>query len=150
MELTFEEDLRKGKSIEHEVRDWLARSYPSAYVTKGYCKEWDIVIPEKDKTVEVKCDEKSHETGNFLIEIEFNGEPSALSTTKADVWIHVDRDYYYVVNTEILRYLVEREWDYTPARFVGSGDKWEKRAYLIPVEEFIYSPYIRRIRRPTF
>lgn len=149
MKPTFDKDLKEGKKVEYEVRDWLAPNYPSAYVTKGYCKEWDIVIPEKNRTVEVKYDEKSHDTGNFLVEIEFNGEPSALSTTKADVWIHVDRNFYYVIKTSILRYLIDSEWAYTPANFVGSGDKWEKKAYLIPVEEFKYSPYVKMFKRST-
>lgn len=149
MELTFDQDLRRGKTIEHEVRNWLARNYPSAYVTKGYCKEWDIVIPEKDSTVEVKLDIKSHDTGNFLVEIEFDGKPSALSTTKADVWVHVDKDFYYVIKTDTLRYLVNNEWDYKPVPLTGTGDNKEKLAYLIPKEEFKCCPYVKMFRRPT-
>ena len=56
----------------------------------GYCKEWDIYIPELDEGVEVKSDQKSKHTGNIVIEIEFNGKPSALATTKAKYWVIFD------------------------------------------------------------
>jgi hypothetical protein len=155
MQETFNRDLKAGKGVEHEVCNHLKKRYPDTYVVDGYCKEWDIVIPEIGRTVEVKQDEKSNFTGNFLIEIEFGGKPSALSTSKADWYILVDKNYYYIVQTDILRWLVRdyltNEYGelYTPASFVGAGDITPKRAYLIPKDRLVNSGYIRVANRPS-
>ena len=153
METTFKEDLEHGKRVEREVCKNLNKKYPTAYVVEGYCKEWDIVVPEIDKTVEVKLDEKSHYTGNFLIEIEFDGKPSALSTTQADIWILVDKLHYFVVDTNTLKWLLKDHWInengyplYTPATFVGKGDIKAKKAFLIPKKKF-YNQFIKIYNR---
>ena len=152
---TFHEDLVSGKQIEHEVCRELKKRYPSAYVVEGYCKEWDIVIPEIHKTVEVKQDEKSNFTGNFLIEVEFDGKLSALSTTKADIWVHVDKEFYYVMDTETLRWMLRELWrdnkgrKYTPASFIGKGDTRPKKAYLIPKSKF-NNQFVRKFKRQSF
>ena len=103
METTFKEDLHSGKKVEREVCELLNKKYPLAYVVEGYCKEWDIVIPEAGKTMEVKQDEKSHYTGNFLVEVEMSGVPSGITTSKADYWVIVDKENYYIMLTETLR-----------------------------------------------
>lgn len=154
IEQTFSEDLESGKIIENEVCKLLKRKYPKTYVVEGYCKEWDIVIPEINKTVEVKQDEKSHFTGNFLVEVEFDGQPSALTTSRADYWIIVDKDHYYITFTDTLRWLIndvwknERGYRYKPVSFVGDGDIKEKKAYLIPKEKF-NNQFIIKVKRKS-
>ena len=56
---------------------------------EGYFKDYDIYVPEINKSIEVKSDEKSKYTNNIVVEVEFNGKPSALSTSKADYWVLV-------------------------------------------------------------
>lgn len=154
MQETFNEDLASGKEIEHEVCAVLRKKYPKAYVVGGYCKEYDIVIPEIKKTVEVKLDERSHDTGNFLIETEFDGKPSALATTEADIWIIVDKNHYYITQPLTLSWLLREVWKdergkpYISVSFVGTGDKKAKKAYLIPKRHF-ESRFIRKVKRPT-
>ena len=76
----FKEALTSGKEYEYMYRDFLRQWYPNASVKEGYCKEYDIVIPEINQTVEVKLDKKSNFTGNMVVEVEFNGKPSGLTT----------------------------------------------------------------------
>lgn len=146
---SFNEDLHRGKHLEHEVHDYLIKKdYPESYVTVGKVKGYDIVIPEIQETVEVKGDEQSCYTGNFLVEIEYDGIPSGLSTTTSDWWIIVDKDNYYVLKTESMRYLVT-EWgkNRKPPNFVGNGDIKSKKAWLIPKSKIAYSFYTRILPR---
>ena len=92
---TFHRDLARGKQVEQVVLSYIHKKYPEAYIVDGYFKEWDIYVPEVQKSVEVKSDEKSKYTGNIVIEIEFNGKPSALSTTKADYWVIYDGYHFH-------------------------------------------------------
>ena len=80
----FKESLSIGHSAEDAVCAKINKKYPKAHVMEGYCKGYDIYVPETGKKVEVKQDKKSNYTGNIVVEIEFNGKPSALSTTEAD------------------------------------------------------------------
>ena len=78
---TFYRDLKRGKYHENIILDKIKSKYSKAYIIDGYCKDYDIYIPELNYGIEVKSDEKSKYTNNIVIEIEFNGKKSALSTT---------------------------------------------------------------------
>ena len=136
----FKDSLKVGKSVEYELCEIIKTKYPKAHVVEGYEKRWDIFIPEKDYGVEVKLDEKSHFIGNFVVEVEFDGKPSALSTTEAEWWIFVDKERYYWVNPESIRHII-REAKLKTVKFTGKGDNREKEAYLVPKEVF-NSPYV--------
>ena len=84
---TFSRDLKRGKKFEEKHLAIIQKTYPDAYMIDGYCKEWDIYIPSEKFGIEVKSDKMSQQTGNIVVEIKFNGKPSALSTTKAKYWI---------------------------------------------------------------
>ena len=127
---SFKESLESGKQIEESVLSMIKKKYPTAYIIDGYYKYYDIFIPEKNLGVEVKRDEKSKYTGNFVVEIEFNGYPSALSTTRADYWVFDDGEYYIWIETDKLRYIC-REFKEIRT-FVGKGDTKPKKAHLIP------------------
>lgn len=142
----FTDSLSIGKKVENEVCELIQKKYPRAYVKEGYFKDCDIIVPETNTLVEVKLDRKSHETGNFLIEIEFDGVESALSTTKADWWVLVDRDYFYWIAPESLRYIISN-LNLRVAEFVGNGDTRSKKAYLVPKEKIIYSSYTTTMKR---
>ena len=119
--LTFNEDLKRGEQIEYEVLSIIQKKYPEAYKKEGYFKEYDLYIPEINKSVEVKCDEKSKYTGNILIEIEFDGKPSALSTSRADYWVWWD-GYAYIWFTRDLIYKCIKELNPPLREFMGRGD----------------------------
>lgn len=127
---TFYRDLHRGKQIENKVLDIVKCKYPLSYIVDGYCKDWDIYVPEMGIGVEVKSDEKSKYTGNIVIEIEFNGKPSALSTTKAKYWVIYDGyEFKWFLVESIKKCILENNLN--PCRFIGKGDTKHKKAYLI-------------------
>tara|TARA_R100000656_G_scaffold118167_1_gene91750 strand:- start:369 stop:794 length:426 start_codon:yes stop_codon:yes gene_type:complete len=129
----FQSDLKVGKVYEKIVLEKIHKKYPKAYIEKGYCKDWDIYIPELEIGVEVKSDKKSMYTGNIVIEIEFDNKPSALSTTKAEWWVIYDGIYYnWFTVTNIKKCIIENNLTYR--KFIGRGDTKQKKAYLIKKE----------------
>ena len=127
--MSFEEDLKAGKEIEEYVLEIIQQKYPKAVIMEGYFKEYDIMIPEIDRTVEVKSDVKSLETGNYVVEVAFDGKPSALSTTTADYWVFYDSECLVWITPDNIWRAVKS----LPIReFVGKGDEKSKNAYLCP------------------
>jgi len=133
MKETFNEDLKVGVDCEIMILNLIKLKYPKSHKVYGYFKDYDIYIPEINKSVEVKGDYKSHETGNLVVEIEFNGVESALSTTKADYWVFVTQNLFYWITPKNIRKCIN-DYDYTPRSFVGRGDTVSKMAYLIKIE----------------
>jgi len=130
---TFSQDLEAGKVYESYVLDKIKKKYPLAHMIDGYCKEWDIFIPELNYGIEVKSDQKSLYTDNIVIEIEFNNKPSALSTSKAKWWVIYDGNIYnWFLLNNIRRCILENKLKY--ATFIGKGDTKYKKAYLIKKE----------------
>ena len=127
---SFYEDLKDGKETENNVLAIIKKKYPKSYIIEGYFKDYDIYVPEKNMGIEVKRDEKSKYTGNLVVEIEFNGKPSALSTTKADYWVFYDGDNYIWITPAILKDLTEIYGNVV--EFIGKGDTKPKKAYLMP------------------
>lgn len=127
----FERDLMRGKIVEERVLRILKKTFPEAHQVKGYCKEGDIYIPAPhDKWVEVKYDPMSQQTGNIVVEVEFNGKPSALSTTKSYRWVFYTGKELIITSPKILRKMI-KDNELRPVEFVGDGDKHSKLAYLV-------------------
>jgi len=130
---TFKRDLKRGKHHENVVLNYIKAKYKNAYIKDGYCKEYDIFIPEVNFGVEVKSDEKSKYTNNIVIEIEFNNKPSALMTTKAKFWVIYDGySYNWFLTNKIKDCIKDNNLRY--AEFIGKGDTKSKKAYLIKKE----------------
>lgn len=129
----FKKDLIVGHQVEAEVLDMIQEKYPKASRMEGYFKDYDIYIPEIEKSVEVKRDYKSKDTGNLVVEITFNGKPSALMTTKADYWIFVLPDRYIWTTPDNIKKAIGN-YGKDPARFKGRGDDSYKFAWLIPIK----------------
>jgi len=127
---TFKRDLQKGEYIEQQALKIIQEKYPDAYKINGYCKEWDIFIPSINKGIEIKSDFMSMDTGNLVVEIEFGGKPSALSTTKAYRWFFYTGDSIIITSPDRLKQLIEDNNLY-PATFTGRGDSKSKKAFLI-------------------
>ena len=127
--MSFKEDLEAGKKIEEYILKRIQKKYPQAKLMEGYFKEYDIIIPEIDKTIEVKSDVKSLHTGNFVVEVEFDGKPSALSTTTADWWVFYDSETEFWITPELIRHSVK---ELELREFIGKGDTKSKKAYLCP------------------
>jgi hypothetical protein len=69
-----------------------------------------------------------------------------LSTTEADWWVLVDRDFFYWITPESLRHIISN-LNLRVAEFVGNGDTRSKKAYLVPKEKIIYSSYTITMKR---
>lgn len=131
MNETFHRDLKEGKLVEHKHLELIQKIYPDAHIVDGYCKEWDIYVPSEDIGIEIKSDKMSQKTGNIVVEVEFNGKPSALSTSKSMWWIFDTGVETIKVKLYDLKELVKH---FNPVQFVGKGDSKMKKAYLIPIQ----------------
>ena len=128
--MSFKEDLKTGKAIEVEVLSTIKKKHPSAFMIDGYCKAYDIFIPEVSMGVEVKYDEMSSETGNLVVEIKMNDKLSALSTTLAHYWIFVTKQIYIWIKPDKIKDCIIQN-NLQMRTFIGKGDSVQKNAYLI-------------------
>jgi hypothetical protein len=146
--MKFNESLSSGKQSENIILKMVQNKYPKAYIKEGYHKEYDIMIPEINKTIEVKKDFKSQYTGNVVIEMEMNNRPSGLQTTTADWWVfHLDETEIVWITLERLKEMVELE-GYKLVEFIGDGDEISKQAYLVPKKDlYMYSNKIKEINK---
>ena len=144
--MKFNDSLLSGKQSENIILKMVQNKYPKAYIKEGYHKEYDIMIPEINKTIEVKKDFKSQYTGNVVIEMEMNNRPSGLQTTTADWWVfHLDETEIVWITLERLKEMVEFE-DYNLVEFIGEGDEISKQAYLVPKKDlYMYSNKIKEL-----
>lgn len=133
MSNTFKNDLTRGINVELILLEKLKKKYPSSTLINAY-KGYDIWIPEISKSIEVKYDEKSNETGNIVIEIEMFNKPSALMTTKADYWVIYDgKIFCMILPMQIIKCIFDLKLTYR--EFIGSGDNNKKKAFLIPKDK---------------
>ena len=134
---TFEEDLTIGQSAEKDVLKLLQTKYPGAFIIEGYCKEYDIFVPETSRGYEVKQDYKSKYTGNIVVEVFMFDKPSALMTTKAHAWVFVTPSKYAFIERERIKDCII-ENNLQVKTFIGKGDTEPKNAYLIK-EDLLFS-----------
>jgi len=127
---TFHEDLERGKAIESKALEVIRKKYPSASLIEAF-KGYDIWIPELHKSVEVKYDPMSNETGNIVVEIEMSGKASALITTTADYWLFYDDHVFMLIKPMSIVNCIFQE-KLTFVEFVGTGDRSRKKAFLVP------------------
>ena len=59
------------------------------FVSVGYFPNYDLRNRDGSLTYEIKLDSLSKLTGRMCFELEYNGEPSGLTSTKALFWLHV-------------------------------------------------------------
>lgn len=142
----FQESLTSGQKSETLVLNIIKKKYPKAFLKEGYHKEYDIMIPEINKTVEVKKDFKSQYTGNVVIEVEMNNRPSGLETSTADWWVFHLNDIELVwIKLKRLKELVKSE-DYNLVEFIGKGDTISKQAYLVKKKDiYLWSNKIKEL-----
>jgi hypothetical protein len=130
---TFRKDLDRGVKVESLVLQRIQKKYPNTYRIEGYCKEYDLWIPEVEKGIEVKYDPMSNQTGNIVVEIEMFGKPSALMTTKATYWVFYDDNVFVWIKPNDIKKCIEDNKLRT-VKFTGRGDTHSKIAYLIKKE----------------
>jgi len=127
---TFQQDLSRGLVIENKLLECFRKKYPSASLVHKY-KGYDIWIPETQKSIEVKYDPMSNETGNLVVEIEMFDKPSALITTEASYWVFYDDIKCLIIKPmDIVNCIFINKLTYK--EFIGTGDTVSKKAFLIP------------------
>ena len=143
--MSFKSDLAFGEEGELLVLKKLRYKYPKAYKVRGYCKEWDIFIPEKDIGVEVKSDRAAHKTGNVVIENKYGDKPSGIETTKAAWWVYITKCNLYWIKPEDIKKCIEdnsiEAREFAPI----AGDFKGKSLYLI--KEKVFKNYATRSER---
>lgn len=128
--MTFQKDLERGINVELKALSVIQKTYPCATLVNAY-KGYDIWIPELHKSIEVKYDPMSNQTGNIVVEIEMNGKASALITTTADYWLFYDDNVFVMMKPmSITNCIFLNKLQYV--EFVGEGDKASKKAFLVP------------------
>ena len=126
----FQDDLRRGVAVEDDLLRRLRAIFPNAKRAEGLHPQWDIEIPEIGKTVEVKYDPMSQQTGNIVIEY-FHRKPSAFSVSIADYWVIVTGNGEYWFSRQGILECILRE-GLEPACFTGTTDRHPKWVFLIP------------------
>ena len=130
---TFKEDLEVGIAVEQKLVNILLKKYPSTTLVNKF-KGYDIWIPELHKSIEVKFDEKSKQTGNIVIEIEMYDKPSGLLSTTADYWVFYDGDKFISITPkDIIKCIFLLKLNFV--EFVGNGDTVKKKAFLVPKDK---------------
>lgn len=130
---TFFQDLERGMVAEDFVLTLMKRVYPCATKINAF-PGYDIWVPELHEGVEVKADLMSNETGNFVIEIEFDGKPSGLEVTTAAYWMLWDSHRLVMITPFHLKRFI-KTLQIEPKEFTAKGDMKSKKAYLVPKKE---------------
>ena len=143
--MSFHNDLIFGEKKELFVLEKLRLKYPKAYKVEGYCKEWDIFIPEKDMGVEVKSDRIATVTGNVAIEYSYGVEPSGIEATKAKWWAYVTEDKLYWIKAKRIKDCI-KENKLKPKEIpAAKGEFNGKLLYLI--KETLFKEYTTVIEK---
>lgn len=133
--MSFSDDLERGGDGEAMVLELLRKKYPSAVRIPNKFSFYDIWIPEIGKSIEVKCDFKSCETGNIVIEVAMYGKPSGLLVTKADFWVFYDGERLVKITPQkIFEFIILEKCEWL--HIIGAGDSVKKKAYLLPKAKF--------------
>jgi len=127
---TFSQDLEFGHEGEEVVLDYIRTKYECAVRIPKKFSDYDIWIPEISKSVDVKYDVRSNDTGNFFIELYMSGKPSGLLSSKADWWVFYDGHRFYWIELEKLKQLIilsSSNW----IEVQPKGDKEPKKAFIM-------------------
>jgi hypothetical protein len=131
----FKEDLKRGVAVEDDLLRRLRSLFPSAKRAEGLHPEFDIEIPELQKTVEVKYDPMSQKTGNIVIEY-YHNKPSAFSVSIADYWvIDTGNGEYWFSRQGILDCILCEGLE--PVRILGTTDRHPKWVFLVPINALV-------------
>ena len=130
--MTFQDDLKIGSKAEDDLLEKLRQAFPLAFRAEGLHPDFDINIPELDKTVEVKFDPRSQDTGNIVIEY-FHNKPSAFSVSQADYWvIDTGEEVLWFTRDAILACILTEGMH--PVKIHGAGDRFSKWVFLVPLK----------------
>jgi hypothetical protein len=142
MNYNFTKDKVDGDAAENKVLEHLHKSgYLDAYRVEGKESRWDIVIPSKNQTIEVKNDLMAQTTGNLAIEIQNSkGLPSGIYISEATFWVIFVGEYGYISRTQKLKNWVEQNH----FRVVVGGDRKQTTMMLVKFATLKEQPFFTR------
>ena len=129
--MSFLTDLRFSRVAEEAILEQI-RKLPipeeDSYLVAN--KTCDVEVKLK---IEIKRDRRSLETGNVIVEIGYNGNPSGLSTTEASVWIWClgEKDYWFCWTEDLKEYIGENP------EVIYGGDGKKSKLVKIKLYDFI-------------
>ena len=134
--MAFIDDLEEGHRSEDRVLDIIRKKYPEAERIEGKHSPYDIIVPERRITVEVKGDYVSQKTNNIVVEVNHPvGTPSGLLVTTADYWVHdTGKELIWIKPQDIKDCIMVH--NYQLKDITGPGDWHSKRVYLVPVNTY--------------
>tara|TARA_R100000664_G_scaffold16668_1_gene25476 strand:+ start:1310 stop:1741 length:432 start_codon:yes stop_codon:yes gene_type:complete len=94
--------------------------------------------------LEIKTErDRWKQTGNFAIEVAFKGNPSGLSKTQADFWLHAFYDsdtdeicFSFLLPVSKLKKIIERMLELNQIKTVHGGDRMDSKLLLVPIHDF--------------
>ena len=104
-------------------------------------EDWVIKLFEGNEKIEVKTERGLwKETGNIAIEITYKGKPSGLSTTEADMWIHLLEDNReivggFIIPVKILKQRIKNLYKDKEISIIKGGDDNNSSIALLPISE---------------
>ena len=126
----FLNDLNTGRKYENQILQNIKLKYPCSSLIDKHFKDYDIFIPETNVKIEVKCDFRSKDTGNIVIELFMFNKPSALLVTKANYWIiYTGDEYLWITPNKIFECLLLNNVNSTS--ITGRGDQKSKQVCLV-------------------
>ena len=139
------EQYKKGLIGEEIILQQVKKIFPKALKVDGYFKFYDIEIPEKKITLEIKTDFLSS-TGNVYIEFSCNGADSGIFATKANIWVHIIDDKKHWIYTKKLKSCI---YEHNCFNHISTKkiDSLHMQGFLIPT--FIFQQYCFAIQDLT-
>jgi hypothetical protein len=123
---SFRTDLTRANATEKEISKLLSNQYGMETLEIGNTFEYDLLVRTnklRNILLEIKEDFKCGSTGNFLLEFEYKGKPSGISTSKAEFYIHKlhmkDGIEYWSTSSEKLKWMIEEKLYF---KIVEGGD----------------------------
>ena len=104
-------------------------------------EDWVIKLFEGNEKIEVKTERGLwKETGNIAIEITYKGKPSGLSTTEADMWIHLLEDNReivggFIIPVKTLKQRIKNLYKDKEISIIKGGDDNNSTISLLPISE---------------
>ncbi len=137
----FALDLETAQETEKQISKLLQSELNCKIVKFGSNADWDILISKDgaEKTIEVKEDFLSKDTGNLAVEFESRGKLSGISISKADyylykIYLSLGMSEYWIIDTKKLKSMIKFELF---LRKVSGGDKGsETKMYLFKIPVF--------------
>ena len=104
-------------------------------------EEWVVKLFEDNSKVEVKTERGLwQDTGNIAIEVRYKNKPSGLSTTDAEIWIHLLESYGKIVGGFLLpvpyfKNRIKNLFKSGKVKVVKGGDNNDSTIILVPINK---------------